>query len=307
MDEKYTVRTALRWIVEQQSKDVFQKEQLINNMLADLAREEESNRQRIKLALSSGAGTMFYRMLQRSGDTLQTQDIRLFRSNLEGYGFTAEFADYVLNTFLYSVSMPVIPMTESVSIGNNTHSDEPKQAGPDPQNKPEPTQKKADPAQDMSLEQIIELANQYEAAEDYQRVVFLIESVISKYPDNASLYNMLGIAYRNTQENIKAIHCYEKALHIEPENGNYWMNKGIAQCTGGKPWEACNSFEKALPILKKTDTARYAKALGNYAYARALTGNAQFAIRLLKEATQLGYPYADRMRRMLEELGIYYH
>ena len=109
MEEKYTVQTAMKWIVDRQGREIYQNDMLLNNMLSDLAREEENDRKKIRLALSSGAGTLFYRMLlQRGEENLRPQDISLFRNSMEGYGFTADFADFILNTFLYSVSMPTI-------------------------------------------------------------------------------------------------------------------------------------------------------------------------------------------------------
>ena len=110
---KNTVQDAFKEIVDREGNEIFLSDLRLNSMLADLAGNDESGRKKIRLALSSGAGKLFYRMIQRNSSELQRQDIRMFRSSMEGNGFTAEFSDYVLNVFLYSVSMPGIPSEES--------------------------------------------------------------------------------------------------------------------------------------------------------------------------------------------------
>ena len=37
MEEKYTVRTAMKWIVDRQGREIYQNDMLLNNMLSDLA------------------------------------------------------------------------------------------------------------------------------------------------------------------------------------------------------------------------------------------------------------------------------
>ena len=301
MEEKYTVQTAMRWIVEQQGREIFEKELLINSILADLAAEQEIERRKIRLALSSGAGKMFYRMLLHSDGNLHSQDIRMFRTNLVDYGFTREFADYVLNTFLFSVSMPVIMETDQTRESNCNVSHQ-KQQESIPPDSPKPAS-----SPEMSLEEILEIAVGYDAAQDYNREIYLLESIIDKYPNVAGIYNMLGIAYRNIGNNLQALRYYQKALSIEPENGSMQMNQAIALMMSGKVKEARIAFEKAIPILKKGNNKNYAGALGNYAYALALDGENEEAVKMLKDAAQQGYRHAEEMRRKFEEMGIYYH
>ena len=298
MEEKFTVQTAMMWIVEQHSMDVFRQEMLINSILADLAAEQENDRRRIRLALSSGAGNIFHRMLVRSNGKLTVQDARMFRKSLADYGFTSDFTDYVLNTFLFSVSLPEIRETEQprglVDTELNRTTAEEKPVSP------------RSPSE-LPLEKILEIASGYESAQDYNREIYLLESVKDKYPDCAGLFNMLGIAYRNIQNYYEALSCYRKALAIDPENGLYHMNKGIALIASERVKEARASFEKAISILKKENSPGYAKAMGNYAYALAKDGESLKAVEALRTAEKLGYQNAGLMRRMLEEMGIYYH
>jgi len=288
MEEKYSVQTALRWIVQQYSRDIFQQELMVNSMLADLAKDQESERKKIRLAMSSGAGKMFYKILLQTDGNLQSQDVSKFRLTLAESGFTDEFVNYVVNTFLFSVSVE-----QSEEDTNNGLTQETDQADGAITNLP--------------LEKILEYASGYENTQDYNREIYLLESVLDKYPDCPGIYNMLGIAYRNINDYPQALRYYEKALKIEPENGIYLMNKAIAKMMSGMVKEARVSFEKAIPILQKSNGQMYAKALGNYSYALALDGETAEAVKTLKNAAQLGYQNAEGMRRMLEKLGIYYH
>ena len=46
----------MRWIVERESWTIFERESVLNGMLADLVVGEAQARKRVKLALASGAG-----------------------------------------------------------------------------------------------------------------------------------------------------------------------------------------------------------------------------------------------------------
>ncbi len=63
--EQYTVRTAMRWIVERESWTIFERESVLNGMLADLVVGEAQARKRVKLALASGAGRQLCGMLRK--------------------------------------------------------------------------------------------------------------------------------------------------------------------------------------------------------------------------------------------------
>ena len=106
--EYNSIKGALRWLVKEKGTNVFNNSSLLNGTLADLVKGSEREKQKIRLALHSGAGTLFYKILIRSNGCLMDTDLREFKINLADFGFASDFSDFILNTFLYSVSLPEI-------------------------------------------------------------------------------------------------------------------------------------------------------------------------------------------------------
>lgn len=101
---KQTINEVFRWIVDNKGIQVFQQKHVINAYLADLVNEEQKGRNRIKLALSSGAGELFYKLWNQSKGQLTEVELNRFLVSIEDIGFTKEFSSYILSVFLYSVS-----------------------------------------------------------------------------------------------------------------------------------------------------------------------------------------------------------
>ncbi|MDR0546635.1 MAG: hypothetical protein LBG77_03490 [Dysgonamonadaceae bacterium] len=56
-------------------------------------------------------------------------------------------------------------------------------------------------------------------------ITYLQQSIVLM-PDNANLYDVLGIVYENTKETDKALENIKKALEIEPNNADYLSHLG---------------------------------------------------------------------------------
>ena len=95
----------MRWIVERESWTIFERESVLNGMLADLAVGEAQARKRVKLALASGAGRQLCGMLRKNGGTLTPHDRMAFQTGLLGSGFGEDFVNEIVSTFLYAVSL----------------------------------------------------------------------------------------------------------------------------------------------------------------------------------------------------------
>jgi tetratricopeptide (TPR) repeat protein len=53
-----------------------------------------------------------------------------------------------------------------------------------------------------------------------------LQQSIALMPENANLYDVLGVVYENTKKPDKAIENIKKALEIEPENADYLSHLG---------------------------------------------------------------------------------
>lgn len=101
------VAASLRWIVNERGVDVFKNASLINALLADVSNDKEKDRQKVSLALSTGAGTLFLDIFKRGNGKISASAAGKFQDFLESNGFTPDFSKYILNTFLYAVSLPL--------------------------------------------------------------------------------------------------------------------------------------------------------------------------------------------------------
>lgn len=111
--ENATVKAALRWLVEDREISVFQNSALVNSVLADLVPKEETERNKIRLSFSAGAGAMFYKLLSRGNGKFREAEINEFQRKMADQGFTPDFTSFVLNTFLYAVNLPEIAVSQS--------------------------------------------------------------------------------------------------------------------------------------------------------------------------------------------------
>ena len=102
--EGSSVKEVLRWIVANRSIDVLLNADIINAILADMAKDNEKERKTIKLALFAGAGKEFHRIWTRSGGKFFDSDVREITVCIEELGFDKNFASYVVDAFIYAVS-----------------------------------------------------------------------------------------------------------------------------------------------------------------------------------------------------------
>lgn len=115
-----TLGDALKWILNEKGVSVFNNGSLINSMLADLAKDKEKERNKIRLALSSGAGSLFYKLYIRNNGAFHDTEIKEFQTSLEEFGFADDFSVFVLTTFLYAVGLTMKNTDEQTNLRDNS-------------------------------------------------------------------------------------------------------------------------------------------------------------------------------------------
>ena len=273
--KKYTVKTAMRWIVERESWTVFERDTVLNGMLADLAFEEAKERQRIRLALSSGAGRQFYSFLRQGEGHPDAHDLLMLRTSLADVGFGEDFVSYVLDAFLYAVSLP--------------DTAPPKEASESPA---------------MGVDELQRLILGYYELSDWDRVVSLSRAAIDVHPDNPEFYNLLGIACEKKSWWSECLQAYDMALTLRPNDAIYASNKAFALALCGKSDLSIPIFERSLRTLWSERASSYVNVLGNFSHALALNGQRDNAARTFHEAVHLGYKWTEVLRQQLEALGV---
>lgn len=87
----------------------------------------------------------------------------------------------------------------------------------------------------------------YIRAGSFDKIIECENSVLSNYPKNFSLLFNLAMAYKNLNQNHKAIKFYDKALKIDPTSYKAWFNISNLYSIEGQ----CKNAVSALKICKK--------------------------------------------------------
>lgn len=107
-------------------------------------------------------------------------------------------------------------------------------------------------------------------------------------PDDAQTYRLLSRVFMAKSMYAESQQCVERALKINPDDGDIIANKGLFHLFYGDPKEAIKWFDKVLELHSETphtlDIMRYWKALSQF----ALFDYAQ-AVATLKSITGLDY------------------
>ena len=139
-------------------------------------------------------------------------------------------------------------------------------------------------------------ADIYYQAGDKKKYSEIVESVIEKEPNNASLYYNLGVAAMQMEAPKKAIGYYKKAVELDPKMTNAYVN--LASATLMKEQSIIdemnglgmsNADNKRYEELQKERTALYKEAIPYLETAVELDDNNAQAIQtLINIHSQLG-------------------
>ena len=110
---------------------------------------------------------------------------------------------------------------------------------------------------------------------DVARAKDLYAKAIERSPNNAELYNNVGLLYRATGELERAEDAYQRAITINPKFAVAWSNLGVLLEQRGKRREATAALQQALALDpsntgSKVNLANQFYAIGAYAEARRL-------------------------------------
>ena len=83
---------------------------------------------------------------------------------------------------------------------------------------------------------------------EFQDVLSESTKILSRFPNSASLYNIMGIAFRGLNQVEKAEKCYRRSIDLNPEFFKPCNNLGTTLQDQGKLEEAIEVYNKALSI-----------------------------------------------------------
>ncbi len=89
---------------------------------------------------------------------------------------------------------------------------------------------------------------------EYAEAAEIYKSLLRDAPNDAGLWNRLGIAYHQEGLLGDALKCYEKATRVDKKNGDGWNNEGTIYFQEKKWAKAVRAYKKAIALNPKVAT-----------------------------------------------------
>ena len=137
-------------------------------------------------------------------------------------------------------------------------------------------------------------------AVDYLQQIKTLEEIVAKEPNNRQAWVQLGHSYFDTQNPMKAIEAYDKALAIDGNDPDVLTDQAIMFRQVGWYEKAIEAFQQANKLNPKHVNSLYNMGI---VYMQDLGDNdkAKEAFRRFLELVPSG-PAADRARSMIEHM-----
>ncbi|MFA7384066.1 MAG: tetratricopeptide repeat protein [Desulfurivibrionaceae bacterium] len=96
---------------------------------------------------------------------------------------------------------------------------------------------------------------------DQARQLLQLELEVQKNPENVAAWTRLGHLYFDSEQAEKAINAYNKSLALAPGNADVLTDLGVMYRQTGDPQQAIASFDRAIQVNAKHETARFNKGI----------------------------------------------
>ena len=102
----------------------------------------------------------------------------------------------------------------------------------------------------QSNEKMESLAREKMNAGKFAEAISVLSEIMEKESNNATYYNMRGVAYYNLKENSKALTDFDKAIEIQSDDYRFYYNRGNLKRTLNRPESAVEDYNIALELEK---------------------------------------------------------
>jgi tetratricopeptide (TPR) repeat protein len=145
---------------------------------------------------------------------------------------------------------------------------------------------------------LLEQADEAFEAGDLKRAENLYLRVLNREPEDAALYNKLGLIYLQGKNFRDAAQALKQALKLEPKNDTFYNNLGLLYYEIGQYDDAVDAYEKSISINDKVPSRlvnlglayfmakKYRKAADNYEKALILDPRNEQYRELLTQAEE---------------------
>ena len=128
-----------------------------------------------------------------------------------------------------------------------------------------------------------------------------LEKSLGKNPDFARAWNLKGLLFSNAEQNVDALHCFQKASEINPYHQNYIYNLGLAFYKLGEYAKAMTMSKRALQLKSNYSSPHYLQALIYRRQGHSYKAFASFT--LAEEFGQKGREFYLDYLDLAQELG----
>lgn len=151
---------------------------------------------------------------------------------------------------------------------------------------------------DSKLEDIYAaLGNSYLELEQYEEAIEAQQKALEINPDHYQSWVNLGVVYRLMGDLDQAEASYNKALAIEPDYAELHASLGVLYIVKGEPEQAITTLEKAIAL-----DPQLAVSHANIALAYGMAGRFEEAEAALQQATVLGYQESAVIQERIDNL-----
>ena len=96
---------------------------------------------------------------------------------------------------------------------------------------------------------------------DYEKKEKMLTAEVQRDPGDTAAWIQLGHVYFDTNQYVKAIGAYEKALEQNPKNADVLTDLGVMYRRTGKPEKAILSFDKAITADPTHEMSRFNRGI----------------------------------------------
>jgi tetratricopeptide (TPR) repeat protein len=100
-------------------------------------------------------------------------------------------------------------------------------------------------------ERLIRRLSPRSAPEDFEKVELALGVAENAMPFNAFIWDDVGRLYAAQGQNDNAIHCFQKAVELEPNFAGAWFRLGTLLKDGHRPVESEKVFETSLQVYNQ--------------------------------------------------------
>lgn len=155
---------------------------------------------------------------------------------------------------------------------------------------------------EMANSPLWQQAEQAETAKDYGRAETLWQQIVQQHPTAPAFYH-LGLSQHRQFKFIDAIAAYQRAIQIDQNYSQAYINLGLAQLEIGQPAAATQAFQQAIALPDQPAEPATTRTIAHYNLAIIFNreGKAEQARQQVEQALALT-PQFPQAQQLLEQL-----